>query len=302
MVPGCRSRLGVVVSASVAAACAVATPAGAAPAESPVSKHQPRRGQPEREHASVRLVSAETALRPGETNFLGLLFTIDAGWHIYWDGVNESGIPPRAEWDAPAGAEVGPFILPVPTRYVGPGDLLDHVYEDEVLLIVPVEVPADASPGSLLTFRAGVEWLVCKEMCLPGYADVMITLPVARVGEAPRASAFEGAFEHAWAHVPVAWEGQDDRLSIHITRSAVEIDASGARRVSYYPQSEAARAEDLLRRGVGADGRVRVRLNPRDRGAVDRDPVVRFVVEASFPGEESPVIFLVEKPLSELGG
>lgn len=194
------------------------------------------------------------------------------------------------------------MLLPVPTRYVGPGDLLDHVYEKQVLLIVPVMVPEDATPGAQMTFRAGVEWLVCKEACLPGYADVMITLPVGSAQREARPTAAAPEFEKAMERVPVLWDGQGAGLSVHVSRSSVEIEAPGATRVAYYPQSEAARAEDLLRKGVSATGRLRLRLHPSDRGQVDRDPVVRFVVEAKFPGEASSQVYLVERPLSELGG
>lgn len=279
------------VGAAVVASGAAAFPATA----------QPRGGGPP-EPAKVRLVSAEGALRPGDTNYLGLLFDIEDGWHIYWNGVNESGFAPTVAWTAPNGVEVGPILWHAPHRYIGPGNLLDHIYEGQTLLLVPVEVPADARPGSLLTFRAEVDWLVCKEACLPGYADLRITLPVADPAMDVLPTEFAGAFASSWERVPVPFSEASSAIDVRVTRDSVEVDAPGARIVSYYPQSEAARAESLLRRGQSTERRLRLRLAPADRGAVVRDPVVRFVVEASYPGEELPVLLLVERPLSELGG
>lgn len=254
------------------------------------------------EPAKVRLVSAETALRPGVTNYLGLLFEIDDGWHIYWNGVNESGFAPTATWTLPRGVEVGPLVWPAPKRYVSPGDVLDHVYEGQTLLIVPIEVPVDARPGEMMTVRAEVDWLVCKEVCLPGYAEVRLSIPVGEVGTEPPPSGWASAFEVAWARVPVEAGLTGHSIEARIARGSVEVLAPGSTRVSYYPQSEAARAEDLLRRGVSVSGRMALRLSPREAGAVRRDPVVRFVIEAVYPGEDAPVFVLFERPLSELGG
>lgn len=252
--------------------------------------------------ATVRLVSAETALRPGDTGYLGLLFEIQDGWHIYWDGINESGFAPTVEWDAPSGVTVHPILWHAPHRYVGPGNLLDHVYEGQTLLLVPVEIPADAPPGSLLTFRARVDWLVCKEACLPGDADLRLTIPVASDASPGEPTEFAQAFEASRERVPQPWVAGESSVRVDVRPDAVEILAPGARTVSYYPQSEAARATDLLRRGQSTQGRLRLELRPKDRGALSRDPVVRFVIEADYGAGEPPVLILVEKPLSDLGG
>lgn len=259
--------------------------------------------QPTEEHARLRLVAPTRGLVAGDTNYLGLLFDIDPEWHIYWDGLNDSGFAPNADWTAPPGVEVGEIIWPAPHRYVAPGDVLDHVYEERVLLLVPVEVPRGARAGSMLTFRAQTEWLVCKDVCLPGFGDVRLTLPVVEAGSDNAPTEFAGEFEAAWARVPLDGAVLDDpRVRVRLSGSSVEIDAQGARRLSYYPQNEAARIEEPIRRGVSTNGHLRLRRSPYDRGSVSRDPVVRFVIEADFGGDEPPLIVRVERPLSELGG
>jgi thiol:disulfide interchange protein DsbD len=283
----------------------VAVPALAAVAAWPVVAAAQPGGRPDVEEpapASVRLVSRHTQLVPGDTNYLGLLFDIEDGWHIYWNGINDSGFAPTAEWNAPRGVEVGPIQWHAPHRYIAPGELLDHVYEGQTLLLVPVHVPADAAPGSIMTFRATVDWLVCKEACLPGNADLRISLQVASDDLMPPETEFGDAFDASLARVPVALAEAGGAVTIRVQPGSVEVDAPGAREVCYYPQSEAARAQDLLRRGKSTQGRLRLSLDPRNRGAVARDPVVRFVVEATYGGDEPPVLILVEEPLSELGG
>ena len=263
----------------------------------------PAAAQPMEDHARLRFVAPTRGLVAGDTNYLGLLFDIDPEWHIYWDGVNDSGFAPSADWTAPPGVEVGEIVWPAPKRYLGPGNVLDHIYEEQVLLLVPVEVPRDARVGQQMTFRAQVEWLVCKEMCLPGFGDVRLTLPVVAAGSDNPATEFADEFEAAWARVPLEEALHDDpRVRIHLSGTTVQVDAQGARRLSYYPQSEAARIAEPVRRGVSTDGHLRLQRSPFDRGLVSRDPVVRFVVEADFGGDEPPLLIRVDRPLSELGG
>jgi len=268
----------------------------------PGAEAQPGRGRPE--PSKVRLVAEGGSLRPGEMNYLGLLFEMDEGWHIYWAGVNDSGLAPSAAWTSPPGVEVGAIQWPAPHRYIAPGGILDHIYEGSALLLVPVYVPEDLV-GQTLTFGAEVDWLVCKDSCIPGYANVRLTVRVGEMGltegEA-EATEFAEAFEAARSRLPDPYVESDSLVKIRVTRGAVEIDAPGARTVSYYPQSEASRAENLLQRGQSGEQRLRLTLSPFDRSALAKDPVIRFVVEAEYPGEESPVLVLVERPLSELGG
>lgn len=297
-----QRRATAVIGKAALMGCCLATPTLAKPDTGAMIESQPGRGRPE--PSTVRLVSAEKALRPGEINELGLLFTIDEGWHIYWSGVNDSGLAPSASWTLPRGIEIEPIRWPAPHRYIAPGGILDHIYETQALLIVPVFIPEDAA-GTTLAFAAEVDWLVCKEACVPGYAQVRLTMPVAEIGVSEGeavATEHAAAFEAARARLPDPYIESDSAVKVRVTRGVVEIDAPGARTVSYYPQSEAARAEDLLQRGQSGEQRLRLRLAPYDRAALAKDPVIRFVVEAEYPGEESPVLVIVEKPLSELGG
>src|SRR5688572_24226696 len=55
--------------------------------------------------ARVRLVSERSALLPGQTNYIGLAFDIDPGWHLYWHGASDSGMPITFTLDLPAGVQ-----------------------------------------------------------------------------------------------------------------------------------------------------------------------------------------------------
>ncbi len=54
----------------------------------------------------------------------------------------------------------------------------DYVYEDAVMLIVPMRAGANVTAQGPARIAAEVKVLVCREMCIPGKAQVSLTLPV----------------------------------------------------------------------------------------------------------------------------
>jgi DsbC/DsbD-like thiol-disulfide interchange protein len=125
------------------------------------------------------LVADVSAIQPGESFRLGVAIKIDPSWHIYWKNPGDSGLPTRVKLDLPVGFTAGEVQFPVPKKLTLPGDIINYSYEDQTMLIVPISVSKDVSVGSTANLKAKIIWLVCQEMCLPGKADVAITLPVA---------------------------------------------------------------------------------------------------------------------------
>jgi thiol:disulfide interchange protein DsbD len=79
--------------------------------------------------------------------------------------------------------------------------VIDYGYQDSVLLPVVVQPPGTLpAPGSTVTFSAEVSWIVCKDLCLPGKADLTLSLPVRTAPGS--ASASHGLFEEAKARLP----------------------------------------------------------------------------------------------------
>ena len=134
------------------------------------------------EHLSVELLVPPQQLAPGGSFTAGLHFTMAPGWHIYWVNAGDSGEPPTVKWTLPSGVTAKPFEYPAPQR-LPLGPLMDFGYENEVTFPVPMQVAADAPPGPA-TLRADLEWLVCKDVCLPGKATLAVARPVAAAGAA----------------------------------------------------------------------------------------------------------------------
>jgi len=141
-------------------------------------------------HIEVELVSQEAGAAPGATVFVALRQKIQPGWHTYWRNPGDAGDATRIVWTLPPGWTAGDIVWPTPEKSrVGP--LLDFAYTGEVLLPVPINVPADAKVGSVVTLKAAAAFLVCEQVCVPEDAVVTLTLPV--VAGAPAADPKWGA-------------------------------------------------------------------------------------------------------------
>jgi thiol:disulfide interchange protein DsbD len=127
----------------------------------------------------VELVSETLNAVPGETLWLAIRLDPIDHWHTYWKFGGDSGVATEAsEWDLPQGAQVGDIVWPIPqwTPFLG-SELVTFTYEREVLLPIPVTVPADFR-GSRFDVTTKVDWQVCEEICIPGDATFSLSLPV----------------------------------------------------------------------------------------------------------------------------
>ncbi|MEL7473547.1 MAG: protein-disulfide reductase DsbD domain-containing protein [Planctomycetota bacterium] len=195
--------------------------------------------------AKVRLVSAVESVPPGHEIYVGLDFTIEPGWHLYWDGQNDTGFAPAAAWSAPEGVRIGEVRWPTPKRYISPGDILDHVYEDQFTLIVPIRVPKDAEIGSTIELTADLEWLVCKDICIPEFAEVSLSIPIT---ERPAPSSSGGTtIARGSRTLPsqklppeMRWAWRGDELTISVPNAS---------KIAFYPSRHSAPVGGLLEFG-----------------------------------------------------
>jgi DsbC/DsbD-like thiol-disulfide interchange protein len=128
-------------------------------------------------HGTLELVAENLWIAAGHDFDLGLHFQLENGWHIYWINPGDSGEPPRVKWQLPAGITPGALQWPRPRR-LGTPSIVDFGYQDAVTLIVPMHAEASLALGEPVKFAAQVKVLVCREMCIPGNAQLSLALPV----------------------------------------------------------------------------------------------------------------------------
>ena len=137
-------------------------------------------------HGTLELVAENQSIAPGHDFYLGLHFQLEKGWHIYWINPGDSGEPPRVKWELPAGLAAGEIEWPTPRR-LGTPSIVDFGYEDEVALIVPMHADAKLASQGPEQLAAEVKVLVCREICIPGKAQLSLTLSVKSQAPAPDA-------------------------------------------------------------------------------------------------------------------
>ena len=148
----------------------------------------------------ARLLADVESVDPGAVFRLGVLLKMDPGWHTYWQYSGDAGMPTQIDWKLPPGYKAGALQWPLPKKYSEAGDLTVYGYADEVLLYSEIQA-ASTSTADPVMFEAGVSWLVCREVCIPGGAQVSVSLPVRRGIAAP---ANRSLFEQFAARVPRA--------------------------------------------------------------------------------------------------
>ena len=124
---------------------------------------------------TVDLVAEPTPIISGKTVTLALRFNPVPGWHIYWKNPGDSGLPPSVTWKLPPGWTAGPLQFPFPEKILLP-PLVSYGYEQETLLLTTFTIPEYEKIPSSFPVEADIEWLVCKETCLPGKAHLNLTL------------------------------------------------------------------------------------------------------------------------------
>lgn len=136
-------------------------------------------------HVKARLVADRLTAKPGETVTIAIEQVIEPGWHTYWSNPGDAGLPTTAKWLLAPGWQAGPIQWPYPKREQT-GPLMDYGYEHNVWLLVDLKVPQDAKPG-MYDVTADVDWLVCREVCVPENARVSQTVFVDANGSVPDA-------------------------------------------------------------------------------------------------------------------
>ncbi len=120
----------------------------------------------------MQIITPAAQLSPGASSEAGLYFKLDPGWHVYWQNAGDSGEPPHIQWTLPDGITAGPLQFPAPQR-LPLGPLMDFGYENEVLFPFNLDVASSAKPGPV-ALHAKVAWLVCREVCIPGKAELEV--------------------------------------------------------------------------------------------------------------------------------
>jgi thiol:disulfide interchange protein len=160
----------------------------------------------------------------GETETIGVRFEIEDHWHIYWKNPGDSGTAPKFNFTSES-ATVGATGWPTPKRFPISG-MTNIGYEHDV--VFPFAVTAQAGVKNI-ELKAELEWLVCKEECLPGSGELTLNRPIDKSpAERPNAELLDRALQQvpkpgasaAWSIEKAERVGEDIILSLNSKNKA----------------------------------------------------------------------------------
>ena len=142
-------------------------------------------------HLAVSLVPESTQPSAGSDVTLAIMMRPQPGWHGYWHTPGDAGFAPKLTWMLPAGVSAGEAAYPLPGLLLIDG-MMNHVYDHDYAILVPLHIPRDAAGGRPLPIRLKLAYLVCtRQICVPESADVSTSLTVgAGAKDESKAAAF----------------------------------------------------------------------------------------------------------------
>ncbi len=255
----------------------------------------PRFGAPD-PHVKAELIAAADAIVPGQPLQVGLKLTHEKNWHTYWQVPGDSGLPTRIEWQLPAAFQAGPIEWPHPHRLPA-GPLMNFGYDGETLLLTTLQVPADFRSSTQVTLAGKAEWLECYDVCIPGSADLKLTLPV-RGSAAP--SSHAAFFDAARKLVPAKVAGISARGVIEANRIRMDLALPAnlkADSLEFFPLEEG-RIEPAAPQALMRGESLALQLTAAQPVKTEAKSLSGVVVANGGPAKPGGWVALVDAPLA----
>lgn len=171
-------------------------------------------------HVSVELISEVSTIAAGDPFWVALKISHEEHWHTYWINDGDSGLPTKIDWQLPEGFTAGPIVWPYPQKIIM-DPLVSYGFEGDAYLLVQI-TPPEKLPDTPAELKARVSWLMCKEVCIPGKANLSISLTTG--SETKLDPAQSSVFETARRNLPS--DKSDWKFSLNIDDSTIRILAT----------------------------------------------------------------------------
>ncbi len=204
---------------------------------------------------TAQLVSDVSAIAPGKPFTVALRLQHEAHWHSYWIAPG-TGYPTALTWTLPEGFKAGDIQWPTPHIVKDTaGKITGNGYENEAFFLVEITPPATLAPGTAVKLSASAEWLMCKDVCMPG--DAQLDLAFTGAADPAADPKWTKPMAEARSHLPVANTGwnltashDDKQATLRLTPKAgtthqpTELHYFAADAFTDYSQSPVVRAEN----------------------------------------------------------
>lgn len=177
----------------------------------------------------IEILTDVTAIEPGGTFRIGMMFTPSENFHLYWKGPGIVGVAPTLVWDLPKGFTASGVKWPPPS-IVDMAGIRANGYKDQVCLITEIK-----APGTLIDTKISLKvrcaWMACSTTCHPGLHDFALEIPVAapqsESTKNPKiATIFDSVLETIPPEAPETWSFAAKRNGKTLTLKATIPDLS----------------------------------------------------------------------------
>jgi thiol:disulfide interchange protein/DsbC/DsbD-like thiol-disulfide interchange protein len=263
----------------------------------------PARAQDASDLVKVELLAEPAAIVPGEPFQVGIRLTMKDHWHTYWRNPGDSGEPTTVSWTLPDGFSASGLEWPAPSL-IKVGPVTSFGYEGETVLLARITPPRDLKAGASVPLNAEVAFLVCEKICIPGEANVSLSLPVSASAGGP---ADNKVFAEARRQLPQAspWTATFDTnpKSITLALAKADLRRDNVRAATFFPYDNTLIVNSAPQTLAGADDGTQIVL---ERGQIARSVPQRLdgvlVVEEDIGGKPVRHAFAVSAtPVSMAG-
>ena len=254
---------------------------------------------PEPSHVSMKLISASNAIVPQANNQLAIVLENEPGWHTYWRMPGESGLPTRFSFKAPSELSISAPEFPIPEK-IEAQNLISYGYEGTTTFPFTVKSPRFVTIGQKVTISAQADFLVCKDICIPGKAQASITLPYRITSEpTPEAPAIDAAKKLIPEHNSIAnLQAQfgNGLLNLSLPEQSAQVKTS----LVFFPLSnkliDLKAPEQFVRQKDGVKI-LQMRLN--ERFSAEKTPELQGVLVADGGPDKGGWALEIEAPLTQ---
>lgn len=134
------------------------------------------------DQVEASLISDVKAVQPGKDFRMAVELKMQPKWHTYYKDSGDAGMPTKIEWVLPEGFKASDLIWEKPEKFTE-GTITTYGYQDHTVVAATITPPPSLPTGKEIEVRAKVKWLACRELCIPGSAELAVSLPTAATAE-----------------------------------------------------------------------------------------------------------------------
>ena len=124
--------------------------------------------------SKVRLISPLSHNNNKNKIILGLEYYLEPEWKTYWQSPGDGGFPQELSWNKSTNVSSIDIDWPTPSEFEILG-IKSIGYQDEVIFPLIVHLIDPQQPTSI---NLSINYLTCKEICIPGNANLDLVIPV----------------------------------------------------------------------------------------------------------------------------